>query len=187
MRICSLIILTSFTIMGIYLVYLGMILRKKGFRPLGRPTIHPVLFYIGKVALFSSWGYLLTNAILILSGLSSPDLLYPVPSAVLVTVGSLFLIIAFHDLGDSLRVGLPGEETTLKTTGIYRFSRNPIYVGVDLIAIASVLFIPVIINILCAVLGIIAHHFIILSEEKFLESRFGEDWMKYKRRTRRYF
>jgi len=187
MRISSSIIITGFTIMGIYLVYLGMVLRKKGFRPLGSPTIQPVLFYFGKVALFTSWGYLLVNAILVMSGKPSGYLLYPIPAAILVIVGSLFLIVAFHDLGDSLRVGLPGEETTLKTSGIYRFSRNPIYVGVDLIAIASVLFIPVILNIFFATVGIVVHHLIILSEEKFLEERFGEDWQKYKRRTRRYF
>jgi len=187
MHISSLIILLGFTIMGIYLVYLGMGLRKKGFRPLGSPTIHPVLFYIGKVALFTSWGYLLVNSILVMSGKPSSYLLYPVPAAVLVTIGSFFLVVSFHDLGDSLRVGLPGEETSLKTTGIYRFSRNPIYVGVDLIAVASVLFIPVILNILCAAVGIIAHHLIILSEEKFLEERFSEDWLNYKRKTRRYF
>jgi protein-S-isoprenylcysteine O-methyltransferase Ste14 len=187
MHISSLIILLGFTIMGFYLVYIGMILRKKGFRPLGSPTIHPVLFYIGKVSLFTSWGYLLIYAILVMSGKPSGYLLYPVPAAVLVTVGSVFLIFAFHDLGDSLRVGLPGEETTLKTTGIYRFSRNPIYVGVDLIAIASFFYIPLIINILCAAVGIIVHHLIILSEEKFLEGRFGEEWLNYKQSTRRYF
>jgi protein-S-isoprenylcysteine O-methyltransferase Ste14 len=97
------------------------------------------------------------------------------------------MILAFRDLGDSLRVGLPGESTTLKTNGIYRVSRNPIYVGVDLIAIASVLFIPGFINISCAIVGIGVHHFIILSEEKFLEGRFREDWLGYKRKTRRYF
>lgn len=187
MRISSLIILSGFTIMGICLVYLGMILRKKGFRPMGRPTIQPVYFYTGKVALFTSWAFLIVNAILVIAGKPSEHLLYPVPAALLVSVGSVLLIIAFWDLGDSLRVGLPGEATTLKTNGIYRFSRNPIYVGVDLIAIASVLFIPGIINASCAIVGIAVHHAIILSEEKFLEGRFGQDWLNYKRKTRRYF
>jgi protein-S-isoprenylcysteine O-methyltransferase Ste14 len=122
-----------------------------------------------------------------MAGNPSVHILYPVPAAILVSVGSIFLIIAFRDLGDSLRVGLPGEETLLKTKGIYRFSRNPIYVGVDLIAIASVLFIPGIINIVCAIIGIAVHHAIILSEEKFLEGCFGKDWLSYKRKTRRYF
>jgi protein-S-isoprenylcysteine O-methyltransferase Ste14 len=187
MRISSLIILSGFTLIGIYLVYLAIILRKKGFRPLGRPTIQPVYFYVGKVALFTSWAFLIVNAIMVVSGKPYGNLLFPVPAALLVSVGSVLLILAFRDLGDSLRVGLPGEATTLKTNGIYRFSRNPIYVGVDLIAIASVLFIPGIINVSCAVVGIVVHHAIILSEEKFLEDRFGKDWLSYKRKTRRYF
>ena len=94
---------------------------------------------------------------------------------------------SFRDLGDSFRVGLPGETTSLKTGGIYRFSRNPIYVGVDLIAVASILFIPLVFNIICAVIGIVVHHFIILSEEKFLENRFKEEWLAYKKKTCRYF
>lgn len=187
MRISSLIILACFTFMGIYLVYLGIILRKKGFSPLGKPTLQPAIFYFGKIALFSSWTFLIVNPILVMAGKPSGYLLYPVPAAVLVCAGTVFMILAFRDLGDSLRVGLPGEETLLKTKGIYRISRNPIYVGVDLIAIASVLFIPVILNIAFAVIGIAVHHAIILSEEKFLEDRFGEDWLNYKKKTRRYF
>ena len=187
MRISSLIILSGFTIMGIYLIYLGMILRKKGFKPLGSPTIQPVYFYIGKVALFTTWGFLIVNAIFVMSGKPSEQILYPIVAAILVSVGAVLLILAFRDLGDSLRVGLPGEDTQLKTKGIYHLSRNPIYVGVDLIAIASVLFIPAILNIVCAIIGIVVHHAIILSEERFLEGRFGLVWLTYKRKTRRYF
>jgi len=168
-------------------MYKGMILKKKGFKAIGRPTIQPIYFYIGKVALFTTWGFLIVNAIFVMSGQPSEQILYPIPAALLVSAGSVLLVLAFRDLGDSLRVGLPGEATTLKTDRIYRFSRNPIYVGVDLIAIASVIFIPGIINIACAIVGIAVHHAIILSEEKFLEGRFGEDWLNYKQTTRRYF
>ena len=187
MRISSLIILSAFTIMGIYLIYHGMILRKKGFSALGKPTLHPVIFYIGKIALFTSWFFLLVNSIMVITGEPSEQILYPIPAAIVMSVGSVFMIFAFRDLGDSLRVGLPAEATNLKTNGIYHISRNPIYVGVDLIAIASVVFIPGMINAGCAVVGIAVHHAIILSEERFLEGRFGEDWRTYKRKTRRYF
>jgi protein-S-isoprenylcysteine O-methyltransferase Ste14 len=186
MYISSLIILCGFTFMGIYLVYAGRILSRNGLKPMGRPTIQPVLFYTGKITLFTSWGFLLVNAVLVMSGQPSPHILYSFTPAGLVVLGSVFMILAFRDLGDALRVGLPGEETTLKTKGIYRFSRNPIYVGVDLIAVASVLFVPMIINIVCAVIGIAVHHLIIISEEKFLKDRFGEDWVGYKQKTRRY-
>jgi protein-S-isoprenylcysteine O-methyltransferase Ste14 len=186
MSIISLVIIADFTIMGIYLIYIGYLLRNKGFSPMGKPTIQPAVFFIGKVALFTSWGFLLVHAILILMGQPFTQILYPATAAGIASLGTVFMVFAFRDLGDSLRVGLPGEETTLKTSGIYRFSRNPIYVGVDLIAIASVLFIPLIINIVCAVVGIAVHHLIILSEEKFLEGRFGEGWKNYRQKTRRY-
>jgi protein-S-isoprenylcysteine O-methyltransferase Ste14 len=186
MHISSLIILSCFTFMGIYLVYLGFILRNKGFKPLGKPTIQPVYFYIGKISLFTSWIFLLVNAFMVMSEQAEEYFWLPLPSAVLTCIGTIMMILAFRDLGDSLRVGLPGEVTTLKTKGIYRFSRNPIYVGVDLIAIASVLFYPGIINIAFASVGIAVHHVIILSEERFLEGRFGVDWLKYKEKTRRY-
>jgi protein-S-isoprenylcysteine O-methyltransferase Ste14 len=187
MRIFSLMILACFTVMGICLVYVAMILRRKGLRPMGNPTIQPVYFYAGKIALFSSWGFLLVNAVMVMAGTPSGRVLCPLPAAIFVLAGSILLILAFLDLGDSLRVGLPGEATTLKTKGIYRFSRNPIYAGVDLIAVASVLFIPVIINVIFAIIGIAIHHVILLSEEKFLEVRFGIDWTAYRKKTRRYF
>jgi protein-S-isoprenylcysteine O-methyltransferase Ste14 len=187
MLISSIIILFAFSLMGLYLVYISVRLRRKGFSTFGKPTLHPVIFYIGKIALFTSWIFLLLNSIIVMAGDPSEHILYPIPAAIIMSVGSVFMIFAFRDLGDSLRVGLPGEDTLLKTKGIYYLSRNPIYVGVDLIAIASVLFIPGIINIACAIVGIAVHHAIILSEEKFLEGRFGEDWVTYKRTTRRYF
>jgi protein-S-isoprenylcysteine O-methyltransferase Ste14 len=186
MKIISLIIIACFTIMGIFLMYYGFLLKKKGFRALGKPTINPLIFYIGKIALFTSWGFLLGNAILVVAGSPSPQSFYTFTPLLLTILGTIIMVLSFRDLGDSLRVGLPGEETSLKTSGIYKFSRNPIYVGVDLIAIGSVIFIPVIPNIICAVIGITVHHLIILSEEKFLQGRFGEEWLNYKRRTRRY-
>jgi protein-S-isoprenylcysteine O-methyltransferase Ste14 len=186
MQIVSLIIIACFTIMGVYLIYSGFLLRKKGFGALGQPPIQPLLFWTGKISLFTSWGFLLANAILVMTGHPSPQILYTYTPAIITVLSTLLMIAAFRDLGDSLRVGLPGEETSLKTTGIYRISRNPIYLGVDLIAIASVIFIPVIPNILFAAFGIYVHHLIILSEEKFLEGRFGEEWNAYRKRVRRY-
>ena len=187
MRISSLVILAGFTIMGIFLMYYGMNLGRKGIKAFGRPSIKGAWFYAGKLTIFTSWGFLIFAAIMVLSENPPGQILYPLPAAILSSVGAVMMSFSFRDLGDSLRVGLPGEATSLKTGGIYRFSRNPIYVGVDLIAVASILFIPLVFNIICAVIGIVVHHFIILSEEKFLENRFKEEWPAYKKKTRRYF
>ena len=40
--------------------------------------------------------------------------------------GLLIVMLSFISLGESVSAGLPGEETKLKTKGIYRVSRNPL-------------------------------------------------------------
>jgi protein-S-isoprenylcysteine O-methyltransferase Ste14 len=83
-------------------------------------------------------------------------------------------------------LGLPKEDITLKTGGIYKASRNPMYVGFDLVTISSIVYSG---NLLIAVMGvysIIIYHAIILGEEKFLASRFGEEYADYKKKVGRY-
>jgi protein-S-isoprenylcysteine O-methyltransferase Ste14 len=184
----SLVVLAAFTFLGLGTV-IFVILRPRGGKKinfLGVPTIQPVFFYTAKISLFVSWGYLLTKAL-------RPDLgSFPVPAflswtgAILMCLATVMLILAFFGLGDSLRVGLPQEETSLKTTGIFRVSRNPIYTGIHMVCIASVLFFPNIFNLLFAFYGMIVHHNIIKSEEKFLAGRFGAEWSDYTHKVRRY-
>ena len=107
-------------------------------------------------------------------------------SLVFLSIGLMFTALSLVNLGRSTRLGLPSEDTVLKTEGIYRFSRNPMYLGFNLITLASIVYG---INVITAVMGlysIIIYHFIILGEEGFLVKRFGNDYIKYKRNVRRY-
>jgi len=101
-------------------------------------------------------------------------------------IGTLIMLISFVHLGSSLRVGLPETPTTLQTKGIYSISRNPIYLGVFLICIASCIFFPNPINIALTLYGMYVHNSIILGEEKFLSNNFGKAWEDYSSRVRRY-
>jgi protein-S-isoprenylcysteine O-methyltransferase Ste14 len=83
-------------------------------------------------------------------------------------------------------LGLPTEKTILKTNGIYRFSRNPMYFGFNLLTIASMLYWININVIILGIYSIIIYHLIILGEEKFLEERFGDEYFSYKKIVRRY-
>ncbi|MDD5543011.1 MAG: isoprenylcysteine carboxylmethyltransferase family protein [Acidobacteriia bacterium] len=151
---------------------------------LGTPPINPTMFVIGKVAIFIAW----LLPFLQLSGRTiqrtTPGLI-PVAAA-LVVAGVLVWVLAFRALGSSARVGLPTEPTALKTGGIYRFSRNPIYIGMFLFTLAACLYCPYVVVISSSIIGILIHHKIALGEESFLEQRFGEEWRKYKARTPRY-
>jgi protein-S-isoprenylcysteine O-methyltransferase Ste14 len=122
---------------------------------------------------------------------SHPYILYEhglffVIAGILFSVGGFILLIAFFNLGKSLAVGLPEKPAGLKTQGIYAFSRNPIYLGLDLLCVAACLMNFNVLTIGLAILTIILHHLIILSEEKYLALHYQQAWDHYKSRVRRY-
>ncbi|MBK8806714.1 MAG: isoprenylcysteine carboxylmethyltransferase family protein [Bacteroidales bacterium] len=107
-------------------------------------------------------------------------------SIVLISIGLLFTIVSLINLGKSTRLGLPTESTNFKTNGLYKFSRNPMYVGFNLITLAAVFYTCNIWIALMGVYSIVVYHLIILGEEKFLESRFGSEFINYKTKVKRY-
>jgi len=98
--------------------------------------------------------------------------------------GTLFTL-SLWQLGSNLRMGLPEEETALVTSGVYRISRNPIYVGIFLILCASLVYAFSWLNAAAVSVGVALHHCIVLAEERFLSKRFS-DYDSYRRRVRRY-
>lgn len=78
-------------------------------------------------------------------------------------------------------------DTALVTGGPFRFSRNPLYIGLTVLYLAisilvktfwPLLFLPFV--LLVMIKGVIVR------EERHLEKIFGEDYTKYKARTRRW-
>ena len=77
--------------------------------------------------------------------------------------------------------------TTLVKNGLYRFTRNPIYV-------ANVLFLtgfPMILNsywglILSPALILLMNRLVIQYEERYLEAQFGQEYLDYKSKVRRW-
>jgi protein-S-isoprenylcysteine O-methyltransferase Ste14 len=179
------IVQATFIAMGLALMIHGYSLRKEKISFLGKPTVNPVLFYTGKLSLFAGWGLFLYRSIVISSqNLTGSQILQWIATIIL-CLAAIVLVFAFKALGKSLRVGLPDEQTKLMTTGIYRLSRNPLYLGVFMVCIASCLYYPVWFNIIFALYGMLAHYLIILGEEKFLEQRFVSEWREYRKKVRR--
>jgi protein-S-isoprenylcysteine O-methyltransferase Ste14 len=72
-------------------------------------------------------------------------------------------------------------------SGFYKYSRNPIYVAMAVIYFgASILFGSVWSFAFLPIVLLIINNFVILREEKYLESKFGEDYLDYKKRVRRW-
>lgn len=103
-------------------------------------------------------------------------------------IGVLAFILAMTAMQDSWRAGIPAtDRTELVTTGIYRLSRNPAFLGFDLmyLGLLTAFFHPV--HLLLAISAVIMLHLQILQEERFLAATFGESYRTYRKRTGRYF
>lgn len=105
---------------------------------------------------------------------------------VLLFVGAIFTIVSLTNLGKSTSLGIPNENTELKTRGVYKISRNPMYMGFNLFSLSAILFTGNIIVVIFGIYSILVYHLIILGEEEFLEERFTKKYLEYKNKVRRY-
>lgn len=153
----------------------------------GRPTIHPVLFYSGKIAGYLAWiVFLLLLCKIKIIGRSHDQAIINALSLIIMMIGLVFLLLSSISLGRSTRLGLPKGATALKTGGIYQVSRNPMYLGFDLLTVSSMLYSGNLIVVVLGLYSIFIYHLIILGEERFLAGRFDEKYLKYKQRVGRY-
>ncbi|MDP1621864.1 MAG: isoprenylcysteine carboxylmethyltransferase family protein [Bacteroidales bacterium] len=183
----NLIVIYAFIVMGIgFTITIIRLMAREGSL-WGKPSINPFLFYSGKITMFICWGLTLTSAIIPSFGRVEIPLWMSWIGAGMLCVSTLVLFLSFYELGASLRYGLPEQETKLKTSGLYRFSRNPLYLGVFMITISCLIFFPNILNIVVGLYCIAMQFLMIFGEEKFLAEKFGAEWDEYKRKVRRFF
>ena len=99
----------------------------------------------------------------------------------------LYFAVAVSAMKTNWRAGIDaGERTELVETGIYRFSRNPAFVGFDLLYAGFAMMWPSWPVIVLSVAAAILLHLQVLHEEEYLTARFGEAYRAYRRRTLRY-
>ncbi len=151
----------------------------------GKSPIHPVLLIIGKLS------FIICIACVGVQFLYQDTTLIYHPilewvSMFLIGFGSVIGCASLFHLGQSLKVGLPESQTTLKTKGLYRISRNPIYLGFFIVCIGACLYCFHPVTLISTGIALFIHHRIILREEIFLTERFGDQWNEYKNKVRRY-
>lgn len=102
-------------------------------------------------------------------------------------LGVLVFIVAMETMRDSWRAGIPEKDRTeLVTTGIYRISRNPAFLGFDLMYIGVLIAFFNYIHLLFVLYATVMLHLQILQEETYLAEAFGETYTEYKKHTGRY-
>ena len=106
----------------------------------------------------------------------------------LFVAGAALMIAAaglFRRLGTNIPPALP--TTVIATTGPYRWTRNPMYLGMALVyaGLAIGFDAPIALALLPLVLVAIQTQ-VIAREERYLEAKFGDDYRRYKAEVRRW-
>jgi protein-S-isoprenylcysteine O-methyltransferase Ste14 len=108
--------------------------------------------------------------------------------AILLAIGLLLRVwAAFHFYQHHMKVISLEPQTKLITSGPYRFSRNPLYLGGNVfvfLGAAMLLGSPA--AILMTILHIPLVDWMIRREERQLEQRFGDEWTNYTKQARRW-
>ena len=159
----------------------GEMFRRRNIDMDGEPPIDRTLFYGSKYSILLVW----TAMIVRTWGIILPGEItraFQWPSLLLWASGFVLLFIGRAGLGDSFRIGSPQEATHLRVDGLFRLSRNPMYVGVYATLLASLLYTLNPWILLPAIFIVAVHHKIVLAEEGHLQKVFGEAYLQYRRR-----
>ena len=133
-----------------------------------------LVFIAGLVSIFLETGNSLT-AIRIIGAITSVG-------------GTVIFIVALWTMRDSWRAGVSKtDKTELITNGIYHLSRNPAFLGFDLLYIGTLLMFFNWILCFLTVFAVIMYHLQIVNvEENFLLVAFGNEYLQYKKKVCRY-
>jgi protein-S-isoprenylcysteine O-methyltransferase Ste14 len=106
---------------------------------------------------------------------------------VLCFVGVSLLPLSFISFGKSFRVGIDVDHPDrLVTKGIFAVSRNPIYVGFAFVLLGQFLVFPNWVLLIYLMAGNWLFHRQVLREEEFLRKHYGQEYVEYSKRVRRY-
>ncbi len=102
-------------------------------------------------------------------------------------LGDAVFLLSVLCMKDSWRAGIPDKDKTeLVTIGIYRYSRNPAFLGFDFMYIGVLLMYGNLLTLAFSVFAMVMLHLQILQEERYLENSFGAAYTAYKKQVFRY-
>jgi protein-S-isoprenylcysteine O-methyltransferase Ste14 len=181
-------VLTIILMLGLVLTRVWL-MKRQGIQAMQFGKIDKTDFLIPPFALF--YFYLVFAATFNLPTVSTQEFFQ---SEVIAWVGVLFclaglllLVGSLVSFGQSFRVGIDTDHPDkLITTGVFAFSRNPIYVAFALILLGQFLIFSNWILLVYIGAAIWLFHRQVLREEDFLKKHYGKEYLEYCNRVRRY-
>jgi protein-S-isoprenylcysteine O-methyltransferase Ste14 len=111
-------------------------------------------------------------------------------SIIIFSIGSaiiLYAAISFKLANTTLDPRQPEKASSLVSNGIFSLSRNPMYLGFLLWLLAGAVYSQNLLSfVFIPLFVILANQLYILPEEKILETLFGDDYVNYRAKVRRW-
>ena len=105
----------------------------------------------------------------------------------LLLVSFVWILIAQSQMGRSWRIGIDDEnKTELVTRGVFRISRNPIFLGIRLNLLGLFLILPNAVTLVIWLVGEVAIQLQVFLEEDYLSQVHGTTYQQYQVMTSRY-
>ena len=126
------------------------------------------------------------------------QVIYPmafVPQQVTVWVGVALIVGSSVIVGSALRALVHAKtpfdtrkpSTAIVTDGAFRYSRNPMYVAITLLYLGIASLVNTLWLVLFLVpLMVVIQRGVVAREERYLERKFGDEYLRYKRQVRRW-
>ena len=96
-------------------------------------------------------------------------------------------VATFRAVGTTVEPRRPEEASRLVTSGVYRYSRNPMYLGLLCLLIAWALYLSNVPGFAALPLFVVSMNYLqIHLEEQAMEARFGEEYRAYRKSVRRW-
>ena len=106
---------------------------------------------------------------------------------VLLLVSLVWTILAQAQMGDSWRIGIDTEHRTeLIRSGVFKISRNPIFVGMMVTLLGLFLITPNVVTLITLLVGVILIGIQVRLEEEYLTRTHGDEYIEYRHNVRRW-
>jgi protein-S-isoprenylcysteine O-methyltransferase Ste14 len=171
----------------VHLFITEYLLYKKGIKLDGQSPINKYLFFGSKYAVVLIWaGMVLEIWNISIPGSLVNNHIIKVAALAIWVLGFVFLYVGRFSLGSSFRIGVANEKTEFVARGIYRISRNPMYLGLYLTFTGCMLYTLNVFYSSISIVVWIIHHKITIAEEKQLKITYGNSYTLYCNKVRRY-
>lgn len=106
---------------------------------------------------------------------------------ILLLVSFVWTIVAQAQMGNSWRIGIDNEQRTeLVHKGVFKLSRNPIFLGLIVTLFGLFLVIPNVGTLVTLLVGVILIGIQVRLEERYLTTTHGDNYLEYRHRVRRW-